>query len=68
MAILPRLRWLSRARGIAPAERIAPQDLAQAVAGYFSRDPFPLLIAALDRSGNEQSRFFVTPKEWPHAT
>jgi hypothetical protein len=65
MLILPRMRWLSKAHSPAPVEHLACAELMQSVAGHFSRDPFPLLIAALDRDGNEQHRFFVTPQQWP---
>jgi hypothetical protein len=67
MVMLPRLRWLSKAHCINRAERIPTDILAQRVAEHFSRDPFPLLIAALNHSGGEQSRFFVTPDRWPQA-
>ena len=63
--VLPRRHWLSAAR-VAPADAIStPLELAATLGRDMARIPGPRLVAALDRSGAEIERFFVTGPDWP---
>lgn len=63
--ILPKMRWLCRARCEQPRETVSAEQLLSLVAAYFENATYPLLIAAMDKNGVESSRFFVTPDTWP---
>jgi len=65
--ILPKRRWLSAAYSEDNAEQLAPPQLNDAVAEQLGSDGYPLLVAALDKNGEESSRFFVTPRSWPES-
>jgi hypothetical protein len=63
--ILPRMRWLSEVQ-IDPTEAIStPGELLAILYREMHRSPGPRLVAALDRSGAEIERFFVTGPDWP---
>ena len=64
-AILPKRRWLSPAQCDTSAEKLHRHELNVAVAQKLGADDYPLLVAALDGSGKESSRFFVTQPDWP---
>jgi uncharacterized protein len=63
--VLPKWRWLSPAQNDAPEDRLDPHQLQRAIALALDDDQYPPLIAALDGTGTESSRFFVTPQNWP---
>ncbi|MFL3654063.1 MAG: DUF1853 family protein [Halioglobus sp.] len=63
--ILPKMKWLSPACCGHTADTMAKEALQAHSAEHFSRDSYPLMIAALDEAGNESSRFFLTPSTWP---
>lgn len=62
---LPRLRWLSPAQLPAGDSRLDDGQLLARLAEQFERGQPPQLIAALDDSGAEVQRFFVTDNDWP---
>ena len=66
--VLPKMRWLSNAQsGGGSADRTYSNDqLVSELTQYFVHDNYPLLLAVLDHSGQEVSRFFVTDRDWPH--
>ena len=67
--LMPKMRWLSALRCENPGKTLTEQDLLEQVNRHFERDHYPLMIAALDDSGLESGRFFITPSNWPnHAT
>ena len=63
--ILPKMKWLSPARCEHTANKMTKQSLQAQSAEYFSNDSYPLMIAALDTSGHESNRFFITSNIWP---
>jgi hypothetical protein len=64
--ILPKMRWLSNAQSGGTSRTFTRDQLLSELTQYFVHDDYPLLIAALDRRGQESSRFFVTDRDWPH--
>jgi uncharacterized protein len=63
-AILPKARWLSAAQYGTQQDQLNRDQLTDAVTQQLDADQYPLLIAALDSSGAESSRFFVTAQDW----
>jgi hypothetical protein len=64
---LPKRQWLSPALA-APGDTVLDkQNLLSAMLAHFEGEARPLLIAALDDSGVESSRFFVAGNDWPPA-
>ncbi|MBN7797994.1 DUF1853 family protein [Parahaliea mediterranea] len=61
--VLPRLEWLAAARDTVDA--MPPPALLQALEDHFREHRQPRLVAALDDSGVEQWRCFVTDASWP---
>lgn len=64
-AILPKMQWLSSVRRDTRDGQLTQQELLAKVPLQWNDDDYPLLIAALDDTGAELSRFFVTPGSWP---
>ncbi len=62
---LPRMRWLSAAHSASPREATGLAELQNNLTHHFRQYDQPLLIAALDGNGVEESRFIVTPRGWP---
>jgi hypothetical protein len=62
---LPKKRWLCAAMRDTPDDLISAAELEGAVGDYFRASAYPLLVAALDSSGVEVTRFFVVPEAWP---
>lgn len=63
--ILPRARWLARSGPEAGVESLGADKLAGVVDDELNSGRSAVLVAALDRSGWEQGRFFVTRAGWP---
>ncbi len=66
-AIIPRIRWMAPAR-LPLAEGWAVSEIRQALLAGFERDPMPVMVAALQRQGDEWlecDRGFVVPPDWP---
>ncbi|MDX1733730.1 MAG: DUF1853 family protein [Halioglobus sp.] len=63
---LPRLRWLSPAVAAASDRPQAGGEIVSTLRQRLARKPVPVLLAALDDAGAEQTRLFVTPDDWPH--
>ena len=66
--IPPKMKWLSPIYCDHACETMTEDELQTHLTRYFAQDYYPLLIAALDDSGNELSRFFATSKNWPDIT
>ncbi len=68
-AIIPRLAWMAPAR--LSDEQAQPRaTLTEALRQGFGRDPMPVMVAALQRHGDEwleTERGFVVPDQWPLA-
>jgi hypothetical protein len=45
---------------------LTAEELSSQMALHFEADHYPLLVAALDSSGVESARFFVTLPDWPN--
>jgi hypothetical protein len=66
-ALLGRNLWFSPvAVGDTDGEP-GPAAVLARVQEHFSRASRPLLVAILDQTGQERSRFFVTPDDWPES-
>jgi hypothetical protein len=63
--MLPKMKWLSPACCEHTADNMTKQSLQAQSAEYLSQGSYPLMIAALDESGRESSRFFITSNTWP---
>ena len=63
--LLPKMQWLSPVQREHTAETLTKHALKNQSAKHFSQDSYPLMIAALNESGRESSRFFITPNTWP---
>lgn len=63
--ILPKMQWLSGALRATHDGQLTQQALLAKMPLQWIDDDYPLLIAALDDTGAELSRFFVTPGSWP---
>lgn len=63
--VLPKMKWLSPAHCEHTAEKLTPYALRNQSIKHLSHDSYPIMIAALNESGSESSRFFVTPNTWP---
>ena len=63
--ILPKMQWLSPACCESPGDAMTQEALQAQLTQYFTQDYYPLLVAALDESSNETSRFFITSNTWP---
>ncbi len=62
--LLSRLEWLGP-RCTPPRDRVARDNLLTHLHERLDDRPSPVLIAALDSSGEEFSRFFLVPDGWP---
>ena len=62
--ILPRAQWLSAARTDIDTA-LCQEELLSKLHHQLTADWRPQLVAALDRTGVESQRFFVTPTLWP---
>ncbi|MGZ5817990.1 MAG: DUF1853 family protein, partial [Burkholderiaceae bacterium] len=65
--VLPRLQWLAPAK-VPFSETSSHQSIKQTIQEYFKHDSMPLLIAVLERQGNnviEIDRGFIVPDDWP---
>lgn len=66
-AIIPRISWLAPARLPLPGGATVA-SLRQALLDGFAHDPMPVMVASLQRHGNEWleiDRGFVVPPHWP---
>mgnify|MGYP003380575279 CR=1 FL=1 len=63
--LLPKLRWLSPAQLGAGDDIFSRCGLLKRLQSLLAVSPRAQLIAAIDNSGKESSRFFVTPNDWP---
>ncbi len=66
-AIIPRIAWMAPAR-LPLDQGLAVEDLRQQLQQGFERDPMPVMVAALQRHGEEwleSDRGFVVPDQWP---
>lgn len=63
--LLPRQRWLARAQPDPRSPGLDGLALSVALRDQLHTDSRPQLVAALDDSGGELERFFVTPNNWP---
>ncbi len=66
-AIIPRIAWMAPAR-LKDSEAHSASQLAEALRQGFGRDPMPVMVAALERHGDEwleSERGFVVPDRWP---
>jgi hypothetical protein len=59
------MQWLSPACCESPGDAMTQEALQAQLTQYFTQDYYPLLVAALDESSNETSRFFITSNTWP---
>lgn len=66
--ILPKMKWLSPAYCQHAEPKMTKHTLRNRSAEHFSHSTYPLMIAALNESGCESSRFFITPNTWPQST
>lgn len=64
-SLLPKMQWLCPAHGDNLTVKMTQQKIELLAAHHFQHDNYPIMIAALDKSGSEASRFFVTPQTWP---
>lgn len=62
---LARLRWLAPANSNDPGKSFDQGQLKTALEQMMARNHRPVLVAALDGSGREYLRFFVTGADWP---
>ena len=62
--ILPRSQWLSAAR-IDIEAALSREEVLSKLHCQLAADRRPQLVAALDKTGGESRRFFVTPPAWP---
>ncbi len=66
-AIIPRIGWMAPAR-LPLAQGLPTATVRQALLEGFARDPMPVMVAALQRHGEEwleTERGFVVPDRWP---
>ncbi len=66
-AIIPRIRWMAPAR-LPLSEGVTVSAIRQVLLEGFERDPMPVMVAALQRQGDEWlecDRGFVVPPDWP---
>ena len=63
---LPRAMWLGSFQRCPSIGEIAGPELPASLALHIAKSQRPQLVAALDASGREISRFFVTGEHWPH--
>ena len=63
---LSKLQWLSPIVVGPGATPSRAEDFLRAMREHFDTDSRPRLVAALDDSGLELERFFVTGNDWPH--
>ncbi len=63
---LSKLQWLSPIVAGPGAALLTAEELLRAMQEHFDTDSRPQLVAALDGSGSELDRFFVTGNDWPH--
>lgn len=65
--LLPRMLWLSRVQNGAGQRGITASELRLTLSERLAAGQLPLLVAALDDTGQEIRRFFVTGPTWPPA-
>ncbi|MEH6582944.1 MAG: DUF1853 family protein [Halioglobus sp.] len=65
--ILPKRQWLAPAQGLDTDSAFTPAGLQEALKSHFEENNRPLLVAALNQSGDQQSRFFAVNNDWPQA-
>lgn len=64
--LLPeKARWLSPVQARGKDKLLSRPELAQRLQSLFIASPRAQLIAAVDITGAELQRFFVTPNDWP---
>lgn len=63
--VLPRLRWLSSAISNDPGENLDAKALGNVLERHLAAQSRAVLVAALDGTGLETYRFFVTGPDWP---
>jgi hypothetical protein len=63
--VLPKSRWLAAACAEPHNETFGRERLQQHLQSHFCHDSRAQLVAALDQSGRECHRFFVTGPHWP---
>lgn len=64
--VVPKMMWLGAVHCNNPDRTLTAEELSSQMALHFEADHYPLLVAALDSSGVESARFFVTLPDWPN--
>jgi hypothetical protein len=63
--LLDKARWISPVQVQEKDELLSRSELVERLQSLLAASPRARLVAAVDATGRELSRFFVTPNDWP---